>query len=275
MAKKTRVMGILNVTPDSCFDCGRYSPLDKAIARAWEIYEEGADLIDIGAESTRPGAAPVSLDEELARLLPVLEAFDEKYPLPISIDTRKWEVAAAALAFGIAMINDVTGFSDPRMREVAASCAADLCLMHMQGTPATMQLSPVYSEGVVDHLLSWFERQVELLIKAGVAKERIYLDPGIGFGKTVGDNLKILQELPRFKALGFPLLLGLSRKSFLGKLTNKIGYGPLLPETLAMNTVACLGGVAVLRVHDVAEHRAIVDLIAAYMDDEQVAPCSS
>lgn len=261
---KTQLMGILNATPDSCFDKGRYFDPEAALARGVAMHEEGADWIDIGGESTRPGAEGVSEEEEMRRVLPLIAQMRAKVPTPLSIDTMKWRVAAEAVALGANLINDVTGFSDPRMCEVAASSGAYLCVMHMQGTPRTMQQSPSYPEGVIPHLMRWFEERIGVLTRYGVKSENIYLDPGIGFGKTVAHNLEIIQNLPRLKSLGFPLLLGISRKSFMGKVTmQQFSYGDLLPQTLAMNTVACLAKVEMLRVHDVAEHRVVIDLLRA------------
>jgi dihydropteroate synthase len=263
---KTRVMGILNVTPDSCYDQGRYFEHDLAIARGLDIAREGADLIDIGGESTRPGASPVCVEKELERVIPVIEALrGQQCLLPLSIDTFKWQVAEAAVKLGVSMINDITGFADSSMCAVAVEHDVEVCLMHMQGMPQTMQTNPQYPEGVVEHLLRWFSERIEKLLALGIAQERIYLDPGIGFGKTIAHNLEIIQNLPRLKKLGFHLLLGLSRKSFMGKITGQ-GYAELLPATIAMNTVACLAEVDVIRVHDVGEHRAVVDLMNAYLN---------
>lgn len=255
-------MGILNVTPDSCFDQGRWFDPALALQRGIQLFEEGADWIDIGGESTRPGATPVPEEEELRRVLPIIKALKQATPLPLSIDTMKAKVAEAALAAGASLINDVSGFGDPAMRAVAASSRQLLCLMHMQGTPETMQLNPSYPQGILPFLLDWFKEHIDLLLQAGVKEDKIILDPGIGFGKTVEDNVKILQNLHQIKALGFPLLVGLSRKSFLGKILQKKGYQDLLPASLAANTLALLARVDILRVHDVAEHHDVRNLIA-------------
>lgn len=257
----TRLMGILNVTPDSFFDKGRYFDHLLAIDRGKKIYQEGADIIDIGGESTRPGATPVETSEELQRVIPVVKALRSAVPIPISIDTRKAEVAAAAVEAGATLINDVSGFIDPAMQEIAASKEIDVCVMHMLGTPQTMQDKPIYPDGIISHLLEWFEAQVTRLTKRGIKESRIILDPGIGFGKTVDDNLKIIHNLPRLKALGFPLLLGISRKSFLSKILNKSAL-ELLPATIAVNTLLIISKVDIIRVHDVPEHRAAIDVIS-------------
>lgn len=260
-------MGILNVTPDSCYDGGRWFDHTAAIQRGIEISHQGADWIDIGGESTRPQATPVSEEEELKRVLPVITALKKEVSTPLSIDTMKPRIAEAAINAGATMINDVTGFRDPAMRRLAAESKLPLCVMHMRETPATMQNDPVYPEGIIPFLTDWFMRQIDLLLAEGVKESNIILDPGIGFGKTVADNIKIVQNLHQFKAFGFRLLIGLSRKSFLGKILNKT-YPDLLPATLAVNALALNAGVDIIRVHDVAEHRDIIDLIG-HMNEKQ------
>lgn len=255
-------MGILNVTPDSSFDQGRWFDPFLAIQRGIQIYQEGADFLDIGGESTRPGASPVLEEEELRRVIPVLKELKQQIPIPISIDTTKPRVAEAALQAGASMINDVSGFGNPAMRALAVESAAPICVMHMQGSPQTMQNNPTYPEGIIPHLLNWFNQQIEELQQAGVSKEQIILDPGIGFGKTVADNIEIVHNLRQIKALGFPVLIGLSRKSFLGKLIGKTSYKELLSATLAVNTLAIAQAqVDIIRVHDVGEHRDILELL--------------
>lgn len=256
----TKLMGILNVTPDSCYDQGKWFNTPAAIQRGIQIYQEGADLLDIGGESTRPGAAPVSEEEEIKRVVPVIEALSKEISIPISIDTMKPRVASAALNAGASFINDVSGCRDPEMLKLAAEADVPICVMHMHETPATMQINPVYREGIVPFLLSWFDRQIDRLLEAGVKESRIILDPGIGFGKTVADNGEIVHNLHRIKDLGFPVLVGLSRKSFLGKIVNK-PYPGLLSATLAINTLAIQAQVDFIRVHDVSEHRDIIDLM--------------
>jgi dihydropteroate synthase len=256
-----KLMGILNVTPDSCYDQGRWFGPSLAIGRGIEIYQQGADILDIGGESTRPHANPVSEKEEIERVLPVLKALRQEIPIPLSIDTMKVKVAEAALEAGATLINDVSGFQDPNMRQLAAQTGAQICVMHMQGTPQTMQSNPVYPVGIIPFLLSWFERQINLLQQAGVKESQIILDPGIGFGKTIEHNVEIIHNLHKIKALGFPVLIGLSRKSFMGKIIQKPHYSDLLPATLAINTIAIQAGVDIIRVHDISEHRDVINLM--------------
>jgi dihydropteroate synthase len=229
------------------------------------LFQEGADIIDIGGESTRPGSEPVAEEEEYARVIPVIRALKREIPIPISIDTVKPNIAKAALDEGAAMLNDVSGFCNPDMIKIAKEADAPICVMHMRGTPKTMQINPCYEEGIIAHLLRWFEDKTLQLLKAGVKKKNIILDPGIGFGKTVDDNLKILHNLQKFKASGFPVLVGLSRKSFMSKIINKPAKDTLA-TTIALNTVALLENADIIRVHDVAEHRDVVDVLKKYFE---------
>lgn len=255
-------MAIVNVTPDSFYASSRAASVEQAVAMALRMVDEGADLLDIGGESSRPGAKSVGEEEELERVMPLIKAIRERVSVPISIDTVKPAVGRAAARAGASLLNDITGFSNPSMVEVAREYDMDMCVMHMQGTPETMQSNPFYEEGVVPALLKWFERRVENLLKQGVNERRIILDPGIGFGKTVADNLEILHNLPRLKALGFPLLFGASRKSFLGRILSKPA-NELLSATLGVNAVAIEGGADIIRVHDVREHRDLIDVLSA------------
>lgn len=257
---KPLLMGILNVTPDSFHPSSRHPDPEAAIAYGELLRAQGADILDIGGESTRPGAREVEESEELDRVLPVVEGLSSTCTL--SIDTCKPRVAEACLQAGAKILNDITGFTHPAMRQLAASTGARACVMHMQGTPQTMQIHPHYPEGVIETLLRWFDVQVNLLIQAGVKQESIILDPGIGFGKTVADNVEILQNLPRLREMGYPILLGASRKSFMSKILGK-PTAELLPATIAVNTLALKSGVAIIRVHDVPEHRAVIDLLDA------------
>ena len=206
---------------------------------AFKCAREGADWIDVGGESTRPGAIPVGEDEELRRVIPVIKALKKEISIPLSIDTMKPYVAEAALDAGVSFINDVSGFRDPAMREVAATSNCPICVMHMHETPTTMQTNPHYPEGIISFLLDWFKERIDLLVSCGVKEQQILLDPGIGFGKTVADNVEIVHNLHKIKGMGFPVLIGLSRKSFLGKIINK-SYPDLLPVSLAVNTLAIL-----------------------------------
>ncbi|NGX42948.1 MAG: Dihydropteroate synthase [Chlamydiae bacterium] len=267
--RKPQIMGILNVTPDSFYDRSRCFETDKAIEHGIRMFQEGADLIDIGGESTRPGAPPVSEEEEMARVIPVIKALKKQIPIPISIDTQKPRIAETAIQEGASILNDVSGFHDPKMIEVAAKRSVKICVMHMKGSPRTMQEDPHYEEGILNHLLLWMEERAKTLIEAGVQEKNIIFDPGIGFGKTVEHNLEILHNLQKFKAMGFPILLGLSRKSFMGKIVNKPSQD-LLPTTIAMNTVALMANVDIIRIHDVAEHRHVVDVLERYFDVNKV-----
>lgn len=262
MKKKKLLMGALNATPDSFYEGSRAFDLDTAISKGISLWQQGADILDIGGESTRPQAEPVDEAEELRRVIPLITALRTKIPIPISIDTRKSCVAEAALQAGASIINDVTGMENPAMQALAAQTGVDICVMHMLGTPQTMQNNPTYEGGVVSFLLHWFEQRVELLTRNGVKETQIILDPGIGFGKTTEDNIAILNNLAQFKALGFRLLIGLSRKTFLRKILNK-PTSELLPATLVANTLALIHDVDIIRVHDVSEHRDLIDLMYA------------
>lgn len=257
MQSSPLLMGILNCTPDSFFDGDKYFDPEKAIAHGLEMITEGADIIDIGGESTRPYASEVSAEEEIRRVIPVIKALRG---VTISIDSCKPSVAEAALEAGATFINDVTGFTDPDMRTIAARAQLPICVMHMLGAPRTMQKKPHYPDGVVPEIYTWFEKQIELLLREGVSEDNIYLDPGIGFGKTVQHNLEILSSLSRFRQLGYPLLIGLSRKSFLSKILNKPST-ELLSTSLALNTMCILEGVSVIRVHDVKAHREMLTVV--------------
>jgi dihydropteroate synthase len=248
-------MGVLNVTPDSFSDGGLFVDPPAAVARAWAIAEEGADILDIGAESTRPGAEPVPVAQELERVLPVLEGL-AGYPLPISIDTRKPEVARAALEAGAALVNDVSGLrSGPELAEEAARAGAALVLMHSRGEPATMHLLPP-SADILGDIDVWAEEAVARARSSGVSSQRLILDPGIGFGKTSGQNLEVLRNLSRLAQSGFPLLVGTSRKSFIGSILNRPA-GERAWGSAAAVAAAILFGAHIIRVHDV---RAMADV---------------
>ncbi len=246
------VMGVVNVTPDSFSDGGSFAKPDAAIAHARRLSAEGADIVDIGAESTRPGAAPVTPHEELARLLPVLEALRE-LQVPLSVDTRRARVMLAAIAAGADMINDVEGFRSPE--SIAAVCDSPVacCVMHMLGEPSTMQQAPGYRD-VASEVDEWLYARTRALRLAGVDASRIAIDPGIGFGKTLEDNLRLLRELPRLAGHGFPVLVGLSRKSLIGALTGRPA-GERLAGSLAAMLAAVARGARIVRVHDVAATR--------------------
>jgi len=246
------VMGILNVTPDSFSDGGRFLAIDDAIARGHRMREEGADIIDIGGESTRPGAVAVPVDEEIARVVPVVAAL-HGLGLPLSVDTRTPQVMRAALAAGADMINDVQGFRAPGAVDAVRDSRAALCVMHMLGDPSTMQHSPVYRD-VVSEVVAWLYRRRQDLVDDGVDADRIVLDPGIGFGKTQPDNLRLLHDLPRLVAGGAPVLIGVSRKSVIGHLTGR-SVDARLAGSLAAMLCAVERGAHIVRVHDVAQTR--------------------
>ncbi|MEJ5251155.1 MAG: dihydropteroate synthase [Chthonomonadetes bacterium] len=249
--ERTLVMGILNVTPDSFYDGGRYAQLELAVQRALQMVEEGADIIDIGGESTRPGSQPVPAEEELRRVLPVIQAIRQRVDVPISIDTTKSLVAEQALQAGACMVNDISGLGfDPRMAEVVARTGALCCIMHIQGTPQTMQNNPQYDD-VVRDISAYFEERLALAERAGIPREKVWLDPGIGFGKTVEHNLQILRRLREFTAFGLPILIGASRKSFIGRILGDLPPEERLEGTAATVAVAIMNGANAVRVHDV------------------------
>lgn len=244
------VMGVLNVTPDSFSDGGLYQRPDLAVARGLALVEEGADILDIGGESTRPGAAPVSLEEELRRVLPVVEALASRCKTIISIDTYKPEVALQAVQKGAAIINDINGLRDPEMLEVVRRTGAAAIAMHMQGRPETMQKAPYY-ENVVHEVSDFFGETLRRCVAAEIPAERLALDPGIGFGKTVAHNLELLQQLEAFHVHGRPLVLGVSRKSFLGTVTGLTSVADRDRATVTFNCEARRRGGGVFRVHAV------------------------
>ena len=244
------VMGIVNVTPDSFSDGGRFFAADAALAQALTLVREGAAIVDIGGESTRPGSELVAPDEELRRVLPVVEALAGSVGVPISVDTMKAEVARRTLAAGAALINDVSALRyDDAMAEVVAETGCPICLMHMQGMPKTMQDDPRYDD-VVDEVLRFLEERIAFALARGVREEQIMVDPGIGFGKTVAHNLALLDGLDRFTTLGRPVLLGASRKRFLGAILGAEPTGRVV-GTVATTVIGYLAGAHVFRVHDV------------------------
>jgi dihydropteroate synthase len=245
------VMGVLNVTPDSFYDGGRFADPVAAVARGHEIISEGAAIVDVGGESSRPGSAPLDAAEELARVRPIVSALSADRSCVVSIDTRHPQVAKACVAAGASVINDISGFRDPAMLRVAARCDAGLIVMHMLGEPATMQDRPDYTD-VVEEVRSFLERQALRLRDAGVAPGRIAVDPGIGFGKELEHNLALLHGLGRIASLGYPVVLGVSRKRFIGALADAADPADRLPGSLVAAAWGALHGAAVLRVHDVA-----------------------
>jgi dihydropteroate synthase len=246
---KTLVMGILNVTPDSFFDGGGLPSSAAAFNRGRQMVEEGADILDVGGESSRPGAAPITLDEELSRVLPSVERLTE-LGVPVSIDTYRAETARRGLAIGAAMVNDITALrGDPAMAGVIAEAGCDCVLMHMQGTPQTMQRDPVYRD-VVDDICGFFEERMQFAAREGINEEAIWLDPGFGFGKTVAHNLEILRRLGEFRRFGRPVLIGTSNKSTIGKVLG-LPLDDRMEGTAATVAIAIAHGADCVRVHNV------------------------
>jgi dihydropteroate synthase len=262
LQERSLLMGIVNVTPDSFSDGGRYLNCHDAVAHAVRLVEEGADLLDIGAESTRPGAIPIEATEELRRLIPVVTAVAKAVTVPISVDTSKASVAKAAIEAGAVIVNDVTALrGDPAMAELIARTGVGIVLMHMQGRPLTMQQAPDYQD-VVEDVAAFLSERAQYAMERGIARRQIIVDPGIGFGKVLLQNLDLLARLPRFAQLGYPLLIGPSRKSFIGELIGQ----PV--EARAWGTAAAVAiaveqGAHILRVHDIGAMRNVVQVASA------------
>lgn len=259
---RTHVMGIVNVTPDSFSDGGKFSSTDLAVAHALELIEQGADILDIGGESTRPGAEPVSLDEELKRVIPVIEALSAVARVPLSIDTYKPEVMRQAIAAGADIVNDIRALQEARAVEFVANSNAGVCLMHMQGVPQTMQLAPSYQD-VVAEVKQFLVERMQTVIAAGITPDRIVLDPGFGFGKTTAHNIALIQNLEKIGELG-PLLVGLSRKSVLGKIAGG-DEKQRLHAGLAASVVSAMKGAKIVRVHDVKATVDALKVVSAVM----------
>ncbi len=255
-----QVMGILNVTPDSFSDGGQHNTYDAAIKHAMQMCAEGAAIIDVGGESTRPGAEVVSVDEELGRIIPVIEKLKQEVDVPISIDTFKLQVMREAVAAGAGLINDVNALREDGVLEVAASLNVPVCLMHMQGTPRTMQKEPVY-ENVTNDVKQFLHERVVACEQAGISRDKIILDPGFGFGKTLEHNLQLMRELSTLMEEGLPVLVGVSRKSMLGAILDA-EPDQRLYGTMALQTMALMQGAHILRSHDV---KAAVDGIKTFM----------
>ena len=264
---RVRVMGILNVTPDSFFDGGADPSPEAAVQRGLSLVAEGADLIDIGGESSRPGSDPVSEDEEMRRVLPVIEGLRRQTGIPISIDTTKASVAREAIARGASVVNDISAMRfDEAMARVVAESGASIILMHMRGRPKTMQVAPSYVD-VIEDLCAFFHERIATALDAGIPRNRILIDPGIGFGKDLGANLDILRNLSRFRTFGVPIVVGISRKSFLGRITG-LDSQDRLPGTIAANAIAVARGADILRVHDVKEGRQTADVAVRLRNHE-------
>jgi dihydropteroate synthase len=252
-SKRTSIMGILNVTPDSFSDGGLFFHKERAVEQALRMEEEGADIIDVGGESTRPGAEKVSVQEEIERVVPVVEAIAGAVNIPISIDTCKAHVAEAALTAGASLINDISGLRfDPEMAKIAAKYDVPVVIMHIRGTPEDMQKNPVY-EALIPEIIAYMHRSIEIARKAGIPDNRIIIDPGIGFGKTVEHNLEIINRLEEFRGFEKPILLGHSRKSFIGKLLGDLPVTERLEGTAAAAAIGIFNGANIVRVHDVKE----------------------
>ncbi|MCR4403998.1 MAG: dihydropteroate synthase [Candidatus Acetothermia bacterium] len=276
LGKRTLIMGILNVTPDSFSDGGLYLEHEKAIAHGLKLVEDGADIVDVGGESTRPGADPVPLEEELRRVIPVIEGLRSASRVTISIDTYKAAVAEAALRAGADMINDISAMRfDPRMAEVVRKYDVPVVLMHMQGEPRTMQANPHYND-LVGEVGAFLQERLSAAAAAGIAPERLILDPGIGFGKTVEHNLELLRRLAELKRLGRPILIGPSRKSFIGRLSD-LPPGDRLPGTIATVVLGIANGADIVRVHDVLEVKRAVQVADAIIrgDRKWISPSRS
>ena len=251
--ERTYLMGVLNITPDSFSDGGQYNCLDQAVARALYLIESGADMLDIGGESSRPGADAVPLEEEIQRVVPVIRALRQLTTIPISVDTTKAEVLEAAIAAGADILNDISaGLLDAEMLPTAARLKVPVMLMHMQGTPRTMQANPTYRD-VIDDVYDYFADRIVAAQAAGISRNRIVIDPGIGFGKTVDHNLSLIARGKEFRSLGCPMLVGVSRKSFIGKILDRPDPGDRVWGTGAACAVAIVQGADLLRVHDVAQ----------------------
>ncbi len=258
------VMGVLNVTPDSFSDGGRFAGRDAALRQAEAMAQEGAAIIDVGGESTRPGAADVSEQEELDRVLPVIEAVAEAVDVPVSIDTSKPGVMRAAVAAGAAMINDIRALRDDGALQAAVELQRPVCLMHMQGQPRTMQQEPAYDD-VVAEVTGFLAERVRTCVAAGLAEDRIIVDPGFGFGKTPRHNIELLSNLRQLRSVGRPILVGLSRKSTLGELTGR-DVGERVPASIAAAVIAVMGGAKIVRAHDVRETVDALRVAAAVME---------
>jgi dihydropteroate synthase len=253
LSEKTYVMGILNVTPDSFTDGGMFYTMDAAVEHGLRMADDGADIIDIGGESTRPGSDAVGYEEELRRTIPVIEALAKRVAVPISIDTYKADVAERALDAGASMVNDISGLRfDPEMAKTVAAHQVPVVVMHIRGTPKSMQLNPQY-EALLPEIMDYLRTSIRIALDAGVDEQRIIIDPGIGFGKTFEHNLRILNNLREFTLLGKPLLIGPSRKAFIGKILDNAPTSERLEGTAAAVAISIMNGAHIVRVHDVKE----------------------
>ncbi|MCD6231622.1 dihydropteroate synthase [Candidatus Aerophobetes bacterium] len=259
-------MGVLNLTPDSFFNGGRFNREDAALNRVEEMVEEGADIIDVGGESTRPGAKKVTLEEEINRVIPVLRKLRKRFKIPLSIDTYKAKVAKEALEVGADMVNDISGLRfDSRMKQIISKYDVPVVIMHIKGTPQNMQNNPEYRD-LMNEIISYLKESIKIAEEEGIDPQKIIIDPGIGFGKTTEHNLEIIKRIPELKSLDKPILIGVSRKSFIG---NVLGLPPSerLEGSLAATSIAVFQGVNIVRTHDVKATRRVVDLVKAIMEN--------
>lgn len=264
LGERTHLMGILNVTPDSFSDGGKFVHVDSAIEHAFQLVREGADIIDVGGESTRPGSCPVSMQEEIDRVVPVIQGLASSIEVPISIDTYKAQVAREAIYHGASIVNDISGFSfDEQMTDVVAKSNVGAIIMHIKGTPMSMQRDPHY-ESVTGEIIEFLQKQIERGLQSGISKDRLVVDPGIGFGKRLEHNLEILRRLQEFKVLGCPILIGTSRKSMIGELLS-VPVAQRLEGTAATCAVAVMNGAHICRVHDVLAMSRVVRIVDAVM----------
>jgi dihydropteroate synthase len=262
LSSRTHLMGVLNMTPDSFSDGGKFLKVEDAVRCGIKMAEEGAEIIDVGGESTRPGSDPATIEEELSRVIPVIETLSKEIDIPISIDTYKSEVAKKALNAGAEMINDISALRfDPKMKEVAGEYQVPIVLMHIKGTPKNMQENPYY-ENVIKEIIEYLKESIQIAKDVGIQEENIIIDPGIGFGKRLEDNLNILKNLRKFSILNCPILVGPSRKSFIGK-TLDLPVEERLEGSLAALAVGIMNGANIVRVHDVKESKRVADLVDA------------
>lgn len=258
-ANKTYIMGVLNVTPDSFSDGGKYNSVEKAVLRAKEMINQGADIIDIGGESTRPNSSKISIEEELQRVIPVIEQIS-KFAPNISIDSSKAQVVEKAIEAGACIANDIYGLqNDKQMAKVVAKNNCQIVIMHIKGTPENMQNNPKYYN-VINEIIEYFQKSISIAKNAGIDEKNIILDPGIGFGKNVNDNLEIIRNINKFKGFGYPILLGASRKSFIGRLTGA-EVNDRLAGSIAAISVGIINGANIVRVHDVKETKQAVKIL--------------
>jgi dihydropteroate synthase len=275
--RRTLIMGVLNVTPDSFSDGGKFFSLDGAVAQGYKLFEDGADILDIGGESTRPFSDPVSEEEEIQRVVPVIEKLSKRIPIPISIDTTKAGVAEQAVKAGASMINDVSSLRfDPKMASVVVDYAVPVILMHMLGNPKTMQIEPTYDD-LIGEIKAFFENAIDLAENKGISRSKIIIDPGIGFGKTVGHNLLLIQRLHEFKTLEVPIIIGTSRKAFIRNLLKdntgeEVNADAAIVErgTQASVAAAILNGAHIVRVHNVANTRTTVTITDAIKNAQNI-----